>query len=44
MGITMLSLNADIIREIQARNRTIPSDVSYGVLVWKVAIGSPAHM
>ncbi|XP_075235046.1 HTRA2-related serine protease isoform X2 [Lycorma delicatula] len=44
MGITMLSLNSDIIRELQMRNRTIPSDVTFGVLVWKVALGSPAHL
>ncbi|KAL1138192.1 hypothetical protein AAG570_009884 [Ranatra chinensis] len=42
MGITMLTLTPDIIRELQSRNQVIPAGVSHGVLVWKVVIGSPA--
>ncbi|CAA9993034.1 unnamed protein product [Nesidiocoris tenuis] len=43
MGITMLSLTAQIIAEMRARNRPIPSNIDGGVLVWRVILGSPAH-
>jgi len=43
MGITMLSLTPPIIRELQARKQYVPRDVTHGVLVWKVVVGSPAH-
>ncbi|XP_047096747.1 serine protease HTRA2, mitochondrial isoform X1 [Schistocerca piceifrons] len=43
MGITMLTLTPDIIYELQSRNRPIPPDVTHGVLVWKVVVGSPAY-
>lgn len=44
MGITMLTLTPQIIHELQARNHQLPIDVTHGVLVWKVVIGSPAYM
>ncbi|KAJ9591234.1 hypothetical protein L9F63_002240 [Diploptera punctata] len=43
MGITMLTLTPQIIHELQARNQQVPIEVSHGVLVWKVVIGSPAY-
>ncbi|KAF2901889.1 hypothetical protein ILUMI_04290, partial [Ignelater luminosus] len=43
MGITMLTLTPQIIYEMQQRDQHVPSDVQYGVLVWKVILGSPAH-
>lgn len=42
MGITMLTLTSDIIRELQEKRNMIPPQVTHGVLVWKVVIGSPA--
>ncbi|XP_039279558.1 serine protease HTRA2, mitochondrial [Nilaparvata lugens] len=44
LGITMLTLTAEIIRELQMRNHRIPHDLTFGVLVWTVAVGSPAHV
>jgi HtrA serine peptidase 2 len=44
MGITMLTLTPQIIHELQARNHQVPVDVTHGVLVWKVVIGSPAYV
>jgi hypothetical protein len=44
MGITMLTLTPQLIHELQARNHELPVDVAYGVLVWKVVIGSPAYV
>jgi hypothetical protein len=44
MGITMLTLTPQIINELQARNHQVPVDVTHGVLVWKVVIGSPAYV
>lgn len=44
MGITMLTLTPQIIHELQTRNHQLPVDVTHGVLVWKVVIGSPAYM
>jgi HtrA serine peptidase 2 len=44
MGITMLTLTPEIIHELQARNQQVPVDVTHGVLVWKIVIGSPAYM
>lgn len=39
----MLTLTPQIIYEMQQRNQQIPSNIQYGVLIWKVIIGSPAH-
>ena len=44
MGITMLTLTPDIIRELQVRSKQIPSDLKEGVLIWKVIVGSPADV
>ncbi|PSN29103.1 Serine protease HTRA2, partial [Blattella germanica] len=44
MGITMLTLTPQIIHELQARNQQVPIEVTHGVLVWKVVIGSPAYV
>lgn len=44
MGITMLTLTPDIIRELHQRNQIVPNDIKSGVLVWKVIMGSPAHL
>lgn len=44
MGITMLTLTPDILFELQQKNRNIPSSIRHGVLVWKVMVGSPAHV
>lgn len=43
MGITMLSLTSDILRELRQRGTTVPDDLNSGILVWKVILGSPAH-
>uniref|UniRef100_W8C2G7 Serine protease HTRA2, mitochondrial n=1 Tax=Ceratitis capitata TaxID=7213 RepID=W8C2G7_CERCA len=43
MGITMLTLTPDILFELKNRTQNVPSDLTHGVLVWKVIIGSPAH-
>ncbi|KAJ6649477.1 Serine protease HTRA2, mitochondrial [Pseudolycoriella hygida] len=44
MGITMLTLTDDILRELRQRSSTVPHDIKNGVLVWKVIIGSPANI
>ncbi|XP_067012917.2 serine protease HTRA2, mitochondrial [Anabrus simplex] len=43
MGITMLTLTPEIIAELQMRDAHIPADVTHGVIVWKVVVGSPAY-
>ncbi|KAK9501775.1 hypothetical protein O3M35_012446 [Rhynocoris fuscipes] len=43
MGITMLSLTPQIIGDLRARKKSVPSDLTQGVFVWKVVVGSPAH-
>ncbi|XP_067141115.1 serine protease HTRA2, mitochondrial isoform X2 [Centruroides vittatus] len=42
LGITMLTLNPNLVLELQQRNPDFPL-VQSGVLVWKVILGSPAH-
>lgn len=44
MGITMLSLTDDIIRELKQRGSNLPENITHGILVWKVVQGSPAHV
>lgn len=39
MGITMLSLTDDIIRELKQRQSNLPENVTHGILVWKVVQG-----
>ncbi|XP_076331022.1 HTRA2-related serine protease [Tachypleus tridentatus] len=43
IGITMLTLTPSIILELLQRNPEFPQ-VQSGVLVWKVVVGSPAHL
>lgn len=44
MGITMLTLTPDILRELKQRSQNVPDNVRSGILVWKVIQGSPAHV
>jgi len=41
VGITMLSLTSDIIKSLKTRHPDFPN-VDHGVLVHRIAIGSPA--
>ena len=44
LGITMLSLTPDIISELQTRAAApLPRELTHGVLVWRVVVGSPAY-
>lgn len=43
LGITMLTLTPSLIQELQQRDPMFPS-VTGGVLIWKVVLGSPAHL
>lgn len=42
IGVMMLTLTPSILSELKVRDPGFP-DVSYGVLIHKVIIGSPAH-
>uniref|UniRef100_A0A8C5WYD3 HtrA serine peptidase 2 n=1 Tax=Laticauda laticaudata TaxID=8630 RepID=A0A8C5WYD3_LATLA len=42
IGVMMLTLTPSILSELKMRNPSFP-DVSYGVLIHKVIVGSPAH-
>ncbi|XP_058813848.1 serine protease HTRA2, mitochondrial [Topomyia yanbarensis] len=44
MGITMLTLTPEILRELRQRSLNVPESVQSGILVWKVIQGSPAHV
>lgn len=44
MGITMLTMTDEILNELRQRSHTIPVEVTHGVLVWKVILGSPAFV
>lgn len=44
MGITMLTLTDDLLQELKIRNNNVAPDVKHGVLIWRVIVGSPAHM
>jgi HtrA serine peptidase 2 len=43
IGITMLSLTPQLIEQFRSRENDFPN-VTNGVLVWRVFLGSPAHM
>lgn len=43
IGITMISLTPSLIIDLQQRQPGFPDDVTHGVLVWKVLVGSPAY-
>ncbi|EAT42058.1 AAEL006373-PA [Aedes aegypti] len=44
MGITMLTLTPEILRELRQRSHNVPDNVRSGILVWKVILGSPAQV
>jgi HtrA serine peptidase 2 len=44
MGITMLTLTPEILRELKQRSHSVPDHIQNGILVWKVIIGSPAYV
>ncbi|XP_062537224.1 serine protease HTRA2, mitochondrial [Armigeres subalbatus] len=44
MGITMLTLTPEILRELRQRSHNVPDSVRSGILVWKVILGSPAQV
>lgn len=44
MGITMLALTPELLSELRQRSHQVPDHVRSGILVWKVIIGSPAHV
>ncbi|XP_065560127.1 serine protease HTRA2, mitochondrial-like isoform X2 [Artemia franciscana] len=43
MGVTMLPLSPQLMHELQVRGSDLAADVTHGVLIWKVVVGSPAH-
>lgn len=43
LGITMLTLSPHILSDLQQRAVEFP-DVTHGVLVYRIVIGSPAQM
>lgn len=48
LGITMLSLTPEIIMQMQQKHSessssSIPDNLTHGILVWKVVVGSPAY-
>nr|XP_024217180.1 serine protease HTRA2, mitochondrial isoform X2 [Halyomorpha halys] len=42
IGITMLSLTPELIRQLRQKTNGFPLEIGSGVLVWKVMVGSPA--
>ena len=43
LGLTVMTLNPEVIREMQLRHHPIPAEITEGALIYKVVIGSPAH-
>ena len=43
MGVTLITLNPQLILELQMRGTDLPPEITSGVLIWKVVLGSPAH-
>lgn len=46
LGITMLTLTQSIVQELQSRGSVpqhIPADLTHGILIWKIVVGSPAY-
>ncbi|XP_063237539.1 serine protease HTRA2, mitochondrial isoform X2 [Bacillus rossius redtenbacheri] len=43
IGVTMMTLTPQIIEEMQSRSRILSVDVTHGVMMWRVVVGSPAH-
>ncbi|CAK9824440.1 Serine protease HTRA2, mitochondrial [Anthophora retusa] len=44
IGVTMLTLTPDLFYELQKKLKGIPHNIRHGVLIYKVIMGSPAHM
>ncbi|CAL7937907.1 unnamed protein product [Xylocopa violacea] len=44
IGVTMLTLTPDLFYELQKKFRGIPHKINHGVLIYKVIVGSPAHL
>ncbi|OAD59918.1 Serine protease HTRA2, mitochondrial [Eufriesea mexicana] len=44
IGVTMLTLTSDLFYELQKKLKGISHNVTHGVLIYKVNIGSPAHI
>ena len=44
LGITMLTLTAEILSDLQHYTGNISPNVRHGVLIWRVIFGSPAHI
>ncbi|XP_053698166.1 serine protease HTRA2, mitochondrial-like isoform X2 [Sabethes cyaneus] len=44
MGLTVLTLVPEILRELRQRSLDVPDNFRSGNLVWKVVQGSPAHV
>uniref|UniRef100_T1IQJ2 Serine protease HTRA2, mitochondrial n=1 Tax=Strigamia maritima TaxID=126957 RepID=T1IQJ2_STRMM len=43
IGITMLALSPTLILELQQRQTDFSEEISHGVLIWKIVVGSPAY-
>lgn len=46
LGVTMLTLTNSILLELQARGtvpQNIPPDITHGIFIWRVVVGSPAY-
>ncbi|KAL7635632.1 UNVERIFIED_CONTAM: hypothetical protein RMT77_013449 [Armadillidium vulgare] len=48
LGITMLTLTPEIIFQMQQRGpgypaQQIPADLTHGILIWRIVVGSPAY-
>lgn len=43
LGMTMLTLNNEILEQLQQRGHYVPRDLKEGALVWKIVLGSPAQ-
>ncbi|XP_017878188.1 serine protease HTRA2, mitochondrial isoform X2 [Ceratina calcarata] len=44
IGVTMLSLTPDLFYELQKKLKGIPHNIRHGVVIYKVLVGSPAHI
>ncbi|XP_076759354.1 HTRA2-related serine protease [Xylocopa sonorina] len=44
IGVTMLTLTPDLFYELQKKLKGIPHNIRHGVLIYKVIVGSPAHL
>lgn len=44
IGVTLLTLTPDLFYELQKKLKGIPDTIRHGVLIYKVIVGSPAHL